>query len=830
MINQLDRYRRYAPLAPLAIAGSMGIVLDRCFHIPTVDSLLFSVVAGIAQYWVSRRHSSRPPWFAWLAFAGLGAAHHHSAIRDIPRNDVSRFITDEPRLARIRGVIEQEPAISIPPKHQPLLSRPRSAHVSMLVEVDSLEDGKNWLPVCGLIRINLNADSVDLHVADKIEATGWLAGIPDALNPGESPPIDWAMDQGIRGSLHIRGSAESIVRIGSPDGKLLQRLLQTIRNFARNQIESAIRREGPLAQALLLGDTQAIGRDDWEQYARTGVIHVLAISGQHLVILGAVVWQLCRWIGISRKRGALIVAGLLLGYALLTGGRPSAMRAAVMACAVCGGILVRKPVIPANMFAAAWLAVLVLNPADLFNAGFQLSFWCVAVLIWGASIWLKPRELTPLEELIEESRHWTTRTVRSLSFGIAQTFAIGAILGIATAPLTMYWQHSFSFAGFLIGPLAIFLTTIALIAGFLTVLAAPIPYFGIACGWIADQSLRGCDVVVRESATWTWACGYVADIPMWWLIGFHAVGVWLLWSTNFPEEGKTLAKPLKIMLVWMVAGGVLAGWRSPPDETRVTFLAVDHGNCTVIETPDGRVILADAGSMMGPEITRRVIAPFLWSRGITKIDEVFLSHADLDHFNGLIALSTRFSIGCVTITPTFAEKQTPGTQLTMAELKRRGIPVRIVTQGDLLQTGEGTMQVLHPPPDGPPGIENIRSMTLLAEYSGKRILITGDLQGEGVARLVSQPPVAVDVLMTPHHGSGAESVEALARWCQPKLVVSSQGRTDPGKAEGVYRRLGIPYWATWPNGAITLHCHPTGLFAETFSTKRTMVLASSPTP
>ena len=256
----------------------------------------------------------------------------------------------------------------------------------------------------------------------------------------------------------------------------------------------------------------------------------------------------------------------------------------------------------------------------------------------------------------------------------------------------------------------------------------------------------------------------------------------------------------------------------------MTFLAVDHGNCTVIETPDGRVILCDAGSTAGPEVTRRVIAPFLWSRGVRHIDEVMISHADLDHFNGLTALAARFPIGRVTLTPTFAEKRTPGVALTLTDVERRGIPVRIVTAGDVLDAGAVRLTVLHPPANGPPGIENIRSMTVLVEYAGRRVLITGDLEGEGVQTLVSHPPTPIDVLMTPHHGSGAESVDALAKWCSPQLVIASQGRGDPGKAEAVYARLGIPYWATWSNGAISLHVHPTGISAETFTTKRHVVV------
>ena len=88
-----------------------------------------------------------------------------------------------------------------------------------------------------------------------------------------------------------------------------------------------------IAIALLLGESSAMASEDWEKYVRTGVIHALAISGQHLVVLGAFLWFLLRLFGVVRRRAAWVVAGVMFGYALLTGGRPSAMCAAVMVVA-----------------------------------------------------------------------------------------------------------------------------------------------------------------------------------------------------------------------------------------------------------------------------------------------------------------------------------------------------------------------------------------------------------------------------------------------------------------------------------------------------------------
>src|SRR5207253_8460268 len=144
-------------------------------------------------------------------------------------------------------------------------------------------------------------------------------------------------------------------------------------------------------------------------------VHVLAISGQHLVVLAAFVWLLLRVLGMRRRHGAWVVMAVMIGYALLTGAKPSAVRAAVMVCVFCGGIVLRRPVVPANAFAFAWLVVVAVTPTDPFTAGCQLSFICVFVLIWGVGRWLAPRPLTPLEALIEESRTLPENLVRGFA-------------------------------------------------------------------------------------------------------------------------------------------------------------------------------------------------------------------------------------------------------------------------------------------------------------------------------------------------------------------------------------------------------------------------------
>src|SRR5947209_1947132 len=252
-----------------------------------------------------------------------------------------------------------------------------------------------------------------------------------------------------------------------------------------------------------------------------------------------------------------------------------------------------------------------------------------------------------------------------LRFGVRVPAPVVAARGNLVGPI-----------GILIGPPVVLLCSFALVAGFLLLLAAAVfwpavPVFAFGTSW----SLAACDFFVDARENWRGTYRYVPGVPEWWLWVFYPgfLAVLVLEPLQRRWRWAALAG-----LAWVCVGLLAAEARPAPDGLRCTFLPVGHGGCTVLETPDGRVLLYDAGALGGPDVTRRHIAPFLWSRGIRRIDEVFLSHADLDHFNGLPDLLDRFPVGQVTRTATFEDKKTPGVKFTLDVLEQRGIPVRLV--------------------------------------------------------------------------------------------------------------------------------------------------------
>jgi competence protein ComEC len=486
-------------------------------------------------------------------------------------------------------------------------------------------------------------------------------------------------------------------------------------------------------------------------------------------------------------------------------------------------MILRRPVLPANAFALAWLVVIGLQPTDIADAGCQLSFLCVAVLAWGTNRWFARKPLEPLERLVEESRPAWERALRWLGRVILISYAVTIVLGLAVLPLVAARYHLVSLTGLLIGPPVVFLTSIALIGGFLTLfVAATVPWLSPPFAGLTSKSLALCSWVVDVADRLPLGHTYVGGVPVWWLLGLYVL---LLAGLILPELRRRARWVGLAGLGWLAVGLAGGSLRPAADELRVAFLAVGHGGCTVIETPDGRTLLYDAGALNGPDLTRRIVAPYLWHRGIRRIDDVLLSHADLDHFNGLPALIDRFRIGRVVLTPTFADKTTPGVREALNVIERAKVPTRIVTAGDVLTAGDVTFEVLHPPSDGPPGVENVRSLVLLVRHAGHSILLTGDLEGAGLERVLAMPPRPVDVMMAPHHGSKVANTPALGAWAKPRLVIACQGPPPwPTAVADLYAARGARYLGTWPHGAVTIRSHRTGLVAETFRSGERMVI------
>jgi competence protein ComEC len=821
-----------APLVPLALAVTAGILVDRVWDVPPT----FSLVAAAASLLLFAIHALGPQallrlLYLWMGFAALGAAYHHARRYGGDTDDVRHLATEEGQPARLRGVIDSPPALTKGTDRDPLRSFARKDTTRFVLSVTAVFDPPSgaWRGASGLVRVSVAGNVGDLSAGDSVELVGRLA-LPEApANPGEFDYAAYLSDRDIAATLTTRdtGSVMLLRRGGwSPTA-----WPAVVRGWGQSVLTDAIPApQGDLAAALLLGDSPGMTTEDWDLYLRTGVIHVLAISGQHLVVLAGFLWIGLRLARVRRRRGALVVALILVFYALVAGGRPPVMRSAWMVLAYSGGVLLGRPTNAANTFALAWLLVALTNPADVGNAGCQLSFLAVAVLVWGvpgmsAMSYVLGLNLfasrDPLQQAIDESRPMLLQVLYGVCRTIGEAYLMNVLVWLAVTPLAAYHFHLVSPIALLLGPPLVLLTSIALLAGFAVLLLSsilgPLAWpFALAAQW----SLAGCAGLTGIGSHMPGAYFYIPDVSAWWLWCFYGTLLVAL-ALRVPVRFPRLA--FAGLFTGLALGLTLVLWPHRPGEFRCTFLAVGHGGCAVIETPDRQVLLYDAGSIGGPDVTRRSIAPFLWQRGIRRIDELIVSHADLDHFNGIPELVQRFAIGRITHTPTFPQRDLDAVRVALGAIERRGIPMRVVSAGERWSAGQLTIEVLHPPPAGPEGKENVRSLVLLMRHRGVSILLTGDLEEAGLTQVLALPPRPVDVLMGPHHGSARANTTALARWANPQVVVLCQGRSDNTSA-AAKAYAGGTVLGTWPHGAVTIRQDASGAWVETFRTRQRHVL------
>jgi len=236
-----------------------------------------------------------------------------------------------------------------------------------------------------------------------------------------------------------------------------------------------------------------------------------------------------------------------------------------------------------------------------------------------------------------------------------------------------------------------------------------------------------------------------------------------------------------------------------------------------LELPDGKTLLYDAGRLGQPVGGARSISSVLWSRGISHLDAMVISHADTDHYNSLPELLRRFSVGAVYVSPVMFKHETAALKVLHRSIEESGAQLGYVAAGDRLQLDGGvSIDVLNPPPQGIDGSDNANCIVMSVQYAGHGILLTGDIATPGIEMLMNETPPPYDVVQAPHHGSRYSFPEKFASWSTPMLAIICGSKTDGQAARSVYEAHGAKVMNTADVGAITVRIDHGGIDVQTF--------------
>lgn len=817
----LPRPARYHPLVVVVAAAAAGIAADRWRPLP-VPAWWGMAAAGLGAWFLLwRRGRSALAASALLAAtAATAASWHHCHWYLFAQDDLGQFARLSQQPVAIEAVALKTPRPVPRPSPTPFdIPRGEEGQVRLEVELVGIRDAQDWRTASGRAEMVVDGPLPDIRACDRLRVFARLASPPPPMNPGQfDTSAHWRAER-VRSRLQVKHpECVSLVasgRLWSP-----RRLLEQIRMHGNALLQHYLgERYSALAGTILLGLRETLDPEITEEYVETGAIHLLVVAGLHLGILAGTVLLVLRRMPIPRGAALLGAALFTVLYALVVDARPPVLRATIVMLCLCGSLYIGRRRFGLNSLAAAGLVVLALNPADLFRSGTQLSFLCVAGLMVLVPAWqYTSREQDPLDRLIADSRGRPARAAWWVGRAYFRWMQVSLVIWLITFPLAMARFHLFSPVAVLMNVLCFGPMVLALIGGFgLLVFGTLLPPLAPVCAGVCWLGLAGVDWLVRAGQWLPWGHFWAPGPPDWWLWGFYG-GLGLL--AAFPRWRPPRRWCVAILAAWVAAGFSAAVLRADRRHLHCTFVHVGHGEAIVLELPCGKTLLYDAGESGAPWAATQAVAGFLWSRGITHLDAVVLSHSDADHYNGVPGLLDRFSVAAVYVSPVMWEEGKPGALALREAIRRAKVPIKEVWAGDHLAVGDDcTAEVLHPPKHGVLGTDNANSVTLLVEYCGRRILLPADLESPGLDDVLAELPTHCDVLLVPHHGSRRSNPQGLAAWSTPAwAVVSGSHRWDIRPVVKVYEAVSGRGHVlhTADTGAVTATLGPEGVEVKRF--------------
>ncbi|MFA7281605.1 MAG: DNA internalization-related competence protein ComEC/Rec2, partial [Sterolibacterium sp.] len=566
-----------------------------------------------------------------------------------------------------------------------------------------------------------------LHAGERWQLTTRLKRPHGNLNPAGFDYEAWLLEAGIRATGYVRSVPENrrLNDFVLSPGNLIEKLREDIRErFYR------ILPEQPYAGvlvALAVGDQRAIDNELWQLFSRTGITHLMSISGLHVTMFASLVYALLNWLWrrspvlplmIPAQRAAVVggfIAALL--YCLIAGFAVPAQRTLYMLTVVAIALWTQRTITPSRVLALALLAVLLLDPWAVLAAGFWLSFGAVGLLFYIGSGRLG-------------ALHWLGEWGRS-------QWAV--TLGSLPALLLLFQQFS------LVSPLAnaLAIPVVSFIVTPLVLAAAALPPLGFLL-FPAHQMTAWLMSFIAWLGEMPWAVWQQHAPPTWaWLTGLLGCA-WLLLPRGFPARWLGLIALLPLLLV--------PAPRPAVGEVKLVVLDVGQGLAMHIQTAE-HDLLYDTGPVYSPEANsgNRVIVPYLRALGVARLDGLVVTHQDTDHSGGAEAVLDAVAVDWLMSSLSY-------------EHGFSALPVRTLpcSAGQAWEWDGVRFEVLHPLADqyaAPARKTNDMSCVLMVSNAFGKVLLTSDIEALSEKALLERAAgrLRADLLIVPHHGSRTSS-------------------------------------------------------------------------